>query len=139
MILLTGRNTALLEGLAQSLARIGDVRVADTLLHAEELRGGKRPTMLVVARDLLAEDTSRSQDMRGLVGTLSAVVTYHEAGEAKQGGALPPDVSRVVLADLELPLERNRLIALAEHLAGRARDRGIAPGAADSRPESTGA
>jgi hypothetical protein len=34
---------------------------------------------------------------------------------------LPAQLARHVLADLVLPLERNRLVALAEHLATRAR------------------
>lgn len=139
MILLSGRNTALLEGLAQSLGRLGEVRVAEALVDADELHGLVRPTLLVVAREALAAGTSRNPNLRSLVGGLPAVVAYHEAGDATPLTSLPPDVSRVVLADLELPLERHRLLALAEHLAGRARDRGTTPGTPPVQPESPSA
>jgi hypothetical protein len=35
--------------------------------------------------------------------------------------ALPPGLQRAVLADLTLPLERNRLVALVTHVRDRAR------------------
>jgi hypothetical protein len=47
------------------------------------------------------------------------LVTYREAGDTSR--ALAASLARHILADLVLPLERNRLVALAEHLATRAK------------------
>jgi hypothetical protein len=55
----------------------------------------------------------------------AALVTYREAGDTSR--ALPALLARHVLADLVLPLERNRLVALAEHLATRARQSAARP------------
>lgn len=119
MILLAGGNTALLEGLAQALANTGQrVVVAHSLDEAEELQAPP-PVLLVVARGLVSESDPAKSFLRGTLAGGSALVTYREAGDTSR--ALPATVARHVLADLVLPLERNRLVALAEHVTTRAR------------------
>jgi hypothetical protein len=50
------------------------------------------------------------------------LVTFREdSGEAARLQALPPEGARIVMADLELPLERTRLVALVEYVSSRAR------------------
>ncbi len=119
MLLIIGRDAALLEGLAQGLARTGQrVNVASSLGEADEGREGESPVLIVVERALL----------EGLETTLpaflvsgGALVTWHGTGEGEPAVPLPRSLARQVLADLELPLERARLSALAEHAITRAR------------------
>ena len=120
MILLAGGNTALLEGLAQALANTGQrVVVAHSLEEASELEV-RNPTILTVAERGLVTDTDAGRNfLRVTMAGGGALVTYREAGDTSR--ALPAVLARHVLADLVLPLERNRLVALAEHLASRAK------------------
>jgi hypothetical protein len=131
MILLAGSNAALLEGLSQSVASTGTrVLVATTLDEADELRAQHQPILVLVERAFL----SGSQAGHPFIGALTGltVVTYRESGDA----ALPlaPGLSRLVLAHLELPLERNRLVALVEHAMKRART--VGRSSPVPRPES---
>jgi hypothetical protein len=123
MILLAGGNTALLEGLAQALANTGQrVVVAHSLDEAGELQA-RHPPILTVAERLLVTDTDPGRDfLRTTMAGGGALVTYREAGDTSR--VLPALLARHVLADLVLPLERNRLVALAEHLASRAKEVG---------------
>ena len=120
MILLAGSNTALLEGLAQALANTGQrVVVADSLDEAEEQQA-RQPAILTVAeRGWVSETDLARSFMRATLASGGALVTYREAGDTSR--ALAASLARHVLADLVLPLERNRLVALAEHLATRAK------------------
>jgi hypothetical protein len=122
MILLAGGNTALLEGLAQALSNTGQrVVVAGSLDEAEELQARHQAILTVTERSLVSNsdaDPARAF-LRGTLAGGGALVTYREAGDTSR--ALPAPLARHVLADLVLPLERNRLVALAEHLTTRAR------------------
>ena len=127
MILVLGADDALLEGLAQALAASGhSVAVARTLEDVEELAGREPPLLLVAdcARLTLSESTKLA---RIATSAGSAVVAYrgHEEGPATL--AFPAELARITLADLELPLERNRLVALALYVAARAREVGRMP------------
>jgi hypothetical protein len=126
MLLLAGGNAALLEGLAQALARTGQrVVVAQSIDEAEELQARHSAILTVAERGLVSEaDSSRSLLQSTLAGG-GALITYREAGDTSR--ALPASIARHVLADLVLPLERNRLVALAEHLASRAKAKGRSP------------
>lgn len=126
MILLAGGNTALLEGLAQAFANTGQrVMVAHSLDEARELQT-RQPALLTVAeRGLLSDAESGKSFLHGTLTAGGAVVTYREAGDTSR--ALPAVLARHVLADLVLPLERNRLLALADHLATRAKAVGRQP------------
>jgi len=126
MILLAGGNTALLEGLAQALANIGHrVVVADSREEAEDAQARLSPILVVAQRSLVSDSDPERSLLRGTLAAGGALVTYREAGDTSR--ALPAPIARHVLADLVLPLERNRLVALAEHLATRAKAVGRLP------------
>ena len=120
MILLAGGNTALLEGLAQALANTGQrVVVAHSLDEAADAQS-RHPTILtVIERGLVSDSDPGRAFLRNTMAGGGALITYREAGDTSR--ALPAVQARHVLADLVLPLERNRLVALSEHLATRAR------------------
>jgi CheY-like chemotaxis protein len=120
MILLVGGNAALLEGLAQALASTGQrVVTAHSLDEALELQARHPPVLTVAERGLVSDAEPAKSFMHGTLAGGGALVTYREAGDTSR--ALPAVLARHVLADLVLPLERVRLVALAEHLATRAR------------------
>jgi NAD(P)-dependent dehydrogenase (short-subunit alcohol dehydrogenase family) len=120
MILLAGANTALLEGLAQALANTGHrVVVAHSLEEAEELQGREPAILTVVERGLVSESDPGRAFVRTTMAGGGVLVTYREAGDTSR--ALPAPVARHVLADLVLPLERNRLVSLSDAIASRAR------------------
>ena len=123
MIILAGVNTALLEGLAQALSANGQrVVVADSIEEAGELQSRQPAILTVTERNLVSDSEAARSFLRDTLAGGGAIVTYREAGDTSR--ALPALLARHVLADLVLPLERNRLVALAEHLATRARVKG---------------
>ena len=77
------------------------------------------PLVAVIDRALILPggEALRLPLVRG--GTL---VVYRPDGAT--ASALPVAVQRAVLADLRLPLERHRLVALLQHIEGRARSTG---------------
>ena len=136
MILLAGGNTALLEGLAQALANTGQrVVVAHSLDEAEELQTRQQTILTVVERGMVSEADASSTFLRTTIAAGGALVTYREAGDTSR--ALAASLARHVLADLVLPLERNRLAALAEHLATRAKVIGRPTDVARPEPPAT--
>jgi DNA-binding NtrC family response regulator len=122
-ILLVGTDLPLLEGLAQTFAALNFTPVvAQSLREARELAVVEQPLVAVVSRSLASEATG---EMLGIpVAAGGALVLYRSAGQDPV--ALPAALQRAVLADLSLPLERNRLIALVQHVGGRARETGRA-------------
>ena len=120
MILLAGGNTALLEGLAQALANTGQrVIVAHSLDEASDLQARHPPILTVAERGLVSDTDPGRGFLRATMAGGGTMITYREAGDTSR--TLPALLARHVLADLVLPLERNRLVALAEHLALRAK------------------
>ena len=116
-ILLIGSNQALLEGLAQSLVNAGHtVHHAHTAHQGVEIALADRPLVVVVER--LSAETDPDA-LRIPLASGGAVLLCHTEGDAPT--SLPPALHRLVLADLTLPLERNRLHALVYRLADRAR------------------
>ncbi len=123
MIVLAGGNTALLEGLAQAFANTGQrVTVVGSLEEASEVRMSAEAVLVIVERELVARAEAGQPYLGALLGGAAALVTFREAGDTSR--MLPAGVARHVLADLVLPLERNRLLALAEHVLSRARATG---------------
>jgi hypothetical protein len=124
MILVLGTDDALLEGLAQTLAASGQqVTVARTLDDAEELAKKHPPLLLVADRGrLTVSDGPRLARVAFAVG--GAVIAYRSHSDSASSLALPSEIARITLADLELPLERNRLVALALYVTARAREAG---------------
>jgi DNA-binding NtrC family response regulator len=129
-ILLIGTNDALLEGLSQSLANAGHTaRHARTAAHGVEIALAERPLVVLVegASALTDPDALRIPLASG-----GAVLLCHTDGD--EPCPLAPALQRLVLADLTLPLERNRLLALVHRLADRARVTGRETGPRPSGP-----
>jgi CheY-like chemotaxis protein len=116
-ILLVGDDAPLLEGLAQSLGALGhSPTVASSLHDARELAALKPPLIALVSRALAA---SASSELLGIpLAPGGALMLYRVVGSPVI--SLGPGLQRAVLADLTLPLERNRLVALVAHVRDRA-------------------
>jgi DNA-binding NtrC family response regulator len=120
-ILLVGGELPLLEGLAQSFAAMGFTPVvAQTLREAREIAAHEAPLVAVVSRQLAAESTADALSIPLAPG--GALVLFRQASSSLV--TLSPTIQRIVLADLSLPLERNRLMALVQHVGERAKARG---------------
>jgi len=120
-ILLIGTETPLLEGLAQSFAALGlTTSVVASLHEAREMAAQQAPLIAIVSHALASESTGETLNVPLAPG--GALVLYR-AGAAG-AAALSPTLQRAVLADLTLPLERNRLIALVQHVGERAKTTG---------------
>jgi hypothetical protein len=124
-ILLAGEDAALLEGLVQSLVALGhNPSVALSLAEARETAvRGDAPLMFVVYRGFV--DGSGTEVLGVPLAPGGTLVLYRTPGSFP--GALPLPLQRAVLADLTLPLERNRLVALVQHVEERARATGRTP------------
>ncbi len=119
-ILLAGTDVSLLEGLSQTLAAVGHTtQLASSLAEAMEVTSVNPPLVAVVDRTLIlpAGDALRLPLARG--GTM---VVY--TADGSRATPLPVSLQRAVLADLRLPLERHRLVALLQHVESRARSTG---------------
>jgi DNA-binding NtrC family response regulator len=116
-ILLIGTDLPLLEGLAQTFASLGlSPLVAQSINEGRDLATQHPPLVVVLSRTLTV--TGAEALTIPLAGG-GARVLYHSAG-----GSMTPfshAVHRSVLADLTLPLERNRLVALVQRVEERAR------------------
>jgi len=125
-VLLAGSDAALLEGLAQSFAAQGYApRVVPSLSDAREVATTRPPLLVLVERTLAAAATA---DVLAIpVAPGGALMTYQTTPEP--GVPLPTALQRLVMAELTLPLERNRLLALAQHV----HDRVIAAGRTQRR------
>lgn len=129
-ILLLGSDSALVEGLSQSLSALGySLRVARELTEAQEVASLVPPLILLAASEAAAAAGRELLAVRLAPG--GARVLYHSAGD-KPATLLVP-LQRAVLADLALPLERHRLIALIQHVAQRSGVTGRGP--QDTPPE----
>jgi len=116
-IVLVGADAALLEGLAQALTAAGhQVLTAASLAEASFVAVAAPPLLAVVDRALLS--TAADAHTLGLAPG-GAVVAFGDPA-----APLPGPVRRAVLAELRLPLERARLVALAAHVAARAQRTG---------------
>lgn len=114
-ILLAGDDAALLEGLAQMLATLGHhSTVVRTLSEARDAARRLQPLVSVVDRSLLNGD----QVLGITCAAGGATLLFGHADTP--AGLLPAPVRRAVLADLTLPLERNRLLALVQRVVDRA-------------------
>jgi hypothetical protein len=123
MILLLGTNDALLEGLAQLLAGTGQhVAVTRSVEEAEDAASRRRPLLFVVERAPFAVQAG-DRLARIPLAPGGAVVVYRATADTAPG-AVPRALGRCTIAELELPLERNRLAALATSLESRAEKSG---------------
>jgi CheY-like chemotaxis protein len=116
-ILLVGTDLALLEGLAQSLGALGHgTRVAASFGEARELATAHQPLIAVIEREMA---TNAAGEVLGLGLAAGGALVLYRSGPVKTL-AVPHALQRHILADLALPLERNRLAALVQHVADRA-------------------
>jgi DNA-binding NtrC family response regulator len=116
-ILLVGPDLSLLEGLAQSLSAQGHgTRVASTFGEAREMSTTVPPLIAVIERSMATESAGEVFGLTLAAG--GAVVLYGAIGD--RSTPLPRVLQRHVLAELSLPLERNRLAALVQHVRERA-------------------
>ena len=124
MLMLIGPDMALLEGLAQLLAGAGHrVTVAHSLDEADELARQSAPLLVVVDRaSIVAGGGERISHLPLASG--GAFVLYRTTSDQAGNLALAHGIARQTLADLSLPLERQRLAALAQYVNARARESG---------------
>jgi DNA-binding NtrC family response regulator len=123
-VMLVGSDVALLEGLSQSLARQGMRLVVSTSLDEAREHATAHPPLIIVAqRDMASE--SGAELLALPVAGGGARILYRAASVAP--APLLPALQRAVLADLTLPLERQRLAALCQSVCDRARTTGRAP------------
>ncbi len=121
-ILLAGEDAALLEGLAQMFAALGhNAPVVRTLAEARDVSRRLSPLVTVVDRTLVGSDHT----LGIICAAGGATVLFGHADTP--AGMLPASIRRAVLADLTLPLERNRLMALVERVVSRAETVGRRP------------
>jgi hypothetical protein len=135
-IVIIGREVALVEGLAQTLGATGHApMIATSVPDAIELTAGSPPLLAVVER-ALAEGSAEA--LRIPLAPGGALVLYQSDPGAGRA-ALSRAVQRLTLAELTLPLERQRLVALAQSVEGRAISTGrggqASPDAAPSEGE----
>jgi DNA-binding NtrC family response regulator len=120
-ILLVGTELPLLEGLAQSFAALGFVpTVAQSVQEGREIAAQNPPLIAVISRVLASPASTDTLSIPLAPG--GALVLFRVVGSPVV--TLSPTLQRVVLADLTLPLERNRLIALVQHVEERAKTTG---------------
>lgn len=118
-ILLVGTDTSLLEGLSQTLAAAGQTTtIAETISEALATPSSEPALIALVEREALAGAASRLPLAPG-----GALILYRTA-QSTPMSALPPMLQRAVLADLLLPLERQRLISLIQTVEARAQTTG---------------
>jgi DNA-binding NtrC family response regulator len=123
-VMLVGSDVALLEGLAQSLAVLGHTpKVARTLHEARDLSRLHVPLVLIVDRALASD--AGAELLTSPLASGGARLLYRTASSPLT--PLPPSLQRAVLADLTLPLERHRLVALVQSVGERARLSGRTP------------
>ena len=116
-ILLVGTDLSLLEGLAQSLSAQGHAtRVATSFAEARELATTARPLIAVIEREMA---TNAAGEVLSLSIAAGGALVLYRSGPVKTL-AVPHVLQRHILADLALPLERNRLAALVQHVSDRA-------------------
>ena len=134
VILLAGGDEPMLEGLAQTLEAAGHRTVlAATAAETLALLREEAPLVAILDRMLVQGDVElRSLRLR----PGGACIVYRGPGLPRE--PLPPTVQRLTLAEVALPLERQRGLALVESVAARApaagRDSDRGAPSAESRP-----
>jgi|SRR5688500_15991893 len=120
VVLLVGLDAPTLEGIAQTLAATGHTpALAESVADAAELAATRPPLVAVIDRDI----ASRSADAFRLPLAPGGAIVLFRASPDDQP-PLSATLQRAVLADLTLPLERKRLVALVQHVEERARAAG---------------
>jgi hypothetical protein len=119
-VILVGADTALLEGLAQTLLGLEhNVLFATTIGEAGVMANDNMPALTVVSSATL-EDAGLGATLPLSLG--SAMIVYGSSHDERP--FLPPRLQRATLAHLILPLERHRLVALIQSFESRSRTTG---------------
>lgn len=116
LVLSIGGNSAVMEGIAQTLASSG-FRVA-SVASADEAVGAvvaESPLILLLPAELASAHPGLLRLPRREVGS---TIVWRDSDSPTTPLAL--STRRYVLAELRLPLERQRLVSLARHVANRA-------------------
>ena len=130
LIAAVGPNAALLEGVSQTLVGAAHtVVIARDVAEAIELLRDSRPIVAIVDSDELLNSQS---GLRIPLAPGGALICYHS--EESERVRLPFELRRAALGELQLPLERQRLLALIRFV----QDRAVAAGksSVDDSPES---
>ena len=115
-LLIVGTDTAVIEGIAQTLtAEDHHVFFASSLAESLDTVGDMRPLVVLVERSAIDEIR---MTLRIPLAEGGAFVVFH--GEDTIAPPLPHRVQRATLAELELPLEGPRLLALVRYVENRA-------------------
>jgi DNA-binding response OmpR family regulator len=133
LILVVGPDEALLEGVSQTLVGAGyQVLVARDIPESLDALRGARPLMAVVHRDELVRN---SAGLRVPLANGGALLSFQTDDTEEE--QLPFALKRATLAELRLPLERHRLLALIRHVESRARITGRDSDTAKSEERTT--
>ena len=115
-ILVVGPDTALIEGVAQTLIGAGNqVAISRDIPEALETLRGSHPLLALVECEELE---ARGSMLQNIVAQGGALLAFHCDDDDTR---LPHRVKRTTLAELKLPLERQRLLALVKYVENRAR------------------
>jgi hypothetical protein len=130
-IVLIGTDAPLLEGIAQTLGAAGHrTKIARAAEEVVPRQGEDAPLVVIAERALaLRDDDTCAALLRIPLAPGGAMLLYRAGAAAapKAEGAEPPlpaPLRRVTLAELTLPLERHRLVALVNSIEERARRTG---------------
>jgi hypothetical protein len=119
-VILVGADVALLEGLAQTLLGFGhEVLFAGSIDDVATGINGDLPALAVVSAESL-EEVARSATLPLTAG--GALIVYCKSHDERP--FLSPHLQRATLAQLVLPLERKRLVALVQSFEARSRTTG---------------
>ena len=119
-ILIVGSDTALLEGVSQTLVGAGhQVVVGRDIREGLDSLRGARPLVVVVHRDELV---NAGAGFRSALAHGGAIIAFNS--DETEEMSLPFALKRATLAELHLPLERQRLLALIRNVESRARAAG---------------
>jgi hypothetical protein len=121
LIAAVGPDSALLEGISQTLVGAGHkVVIARDIGEAIDTLGGTRPLVaLVDCEELIAGGNA----FRINLAQGGALLAFH-CDDMESANELPFRLKRATLAELSLPLERHRLLALIQYVQSRARAAG---------------
>jgi hypothetical protein len=123
LILVIGSDPALLEGVSQALGGAGhQVTVAHDVPEAMESLHSLRPLVAIINRDHLVNGLTASAIPLAKGG---ALLTYRTSDDEPRSASFPG--RRAPLAELQLPLERKRLLALVKVVEDRAKTCGHTP------------
>lgn len=115
-LLIVGTDTALIEGVAQTLTnRNHHLFFAQSLADALDAVGDARPLVVLVERSAIDEVR---MTLRVALAPRGAFLVFR--GKDSRPTPLPHRVQRATLAELQLPLETQRMLALIRYVENRA-------------------